>query len=133
MQYLALLRGINVGGKGIVKMVELKESFEKAGYTNVRTYINSGNVLFESVETDTEKLEKDVENLLQQNFFAIMTVVVSKKKVHKILESMPHSWKNDDLRKYVAFVKPPTKPDEIIKEAQLKEGIDAIEKGPGVT
>jgi uncharacterized protein (DUF1697 family) len=46
--YIALLRGINVGGKNIIKMAELKKVFEKIGLCNVRTYIQSGNVLFKS-------------------------------------------------------------------------------------
>lgn len=48
MQYIALLRGINVGGKRKVQMNLLRTAFEDAGFTNVRTYINSGNVLFET-------------------------------------------------------------------------------------
>ena len=47
-QYLALLRGINVGGKNIIKMADLKASFEKMGFSNVVTYIQSGNALFQS-------------------------------------------------------------------------------------
>lgn len=51
-QYLALLRGINVGGKNIIKMVDLKASFEEMGFLNVVTYIQSGNVLFQSEDKD---------------------------------------------------------------------------------
>ncbi|NCP46313.1 MAG: DUF1697 domain-containing protein, partial [Flavobacteriales bacterium] len=47
-QYLALLRGINVGGNNIIKMVDLKACFEKMGFTDVKTYIQSGNVIFTS-------------------------------------------------------------------------------------
>ena len=50
MNFIALLRGINVGGKNKVEMGQLKNLLETAGYTKVSTYINSGNVLFESDE-----------------------------------------------------------------------------------
>ena len=56
MRYVALLRGINVGGNNRVPMPELRACFEAAGYENVKTYINSGNVIFDSDEADLEKL-----------------------------------------------------------------------------
>jgi uncharacterized protein (DUF1697 family) len=55
-KYLALLRGINVGGNNIIKMVDLKACFEKMGFLDVSTYIQSGNVLFSSPETSLTKL-----------------------------------------------------------------------------
>ena len=48
-QYLALLRGINVGGNNIIKMADLKACFERLGFTGVATYIQSGNILFKSM------------------------------------------------------------------------------------
>ena len=56
MKYVALLRGINVGGNNKVSMTELKTCLEEAGFENVSTYINSGNVLFESEANDAVKL-----------------------------------------------------------------------------
>lgn len=60
-QYVALLRGINVGGRAVVKMGALKEAFESFGLTEVRTYIQSGNVLFETKEADRDKLARGLE------------------------------------------------------------------------
>jgi uncharacterized protein (DUF1697 family) len=57
VQYLALLRGINVGGKNIIKMADLKACFESLGFSDVVTYIQSGNVLFKSADKD--KVEVD--------------------------------------------------------------------------
>ena len=51
-RYIALLRGINVGGKNIIKMADLKAAFERQGFGNVVTYINSGNILFDSKDDD---------------------------------------------------------------------------------
>lgn len=132
MKYVALLRGVNVGGKNTVKMSELKKTFEKSGFFNVSTYINSGNVMFESEVEDVKKLTKKIDSLLQKKFTVIKTVVLSKKELKAVLVSIPNSWKAEELRKYIAFVKSPFKPEDVINEAQLKVGVDTIEKGPGV-
>lgn len=56
MKYVALLRGVNVGGKNLIKMSALKTAFEESGFTDVRTYINSGNVVFDTEEKNLAKL-----------------------------------------------------------------------------
>ena len=63
--YLALLRGINVGGKMKVNMADLKVCFEKLGYGNVQTYGNSGNVIFTAASTDRRQLESQLKNELK--------------------------------------------------------------------
>jgi Uncharacterized protein conserved in bacteria len=65
MIYIALLRGINVGGH-VVKMERLRELFTQLGFTHVHTYIQSGNVFFETVQTDRELLTQTIEQLLRQ-------------------------------------------------------------------
>jgi uncharacterized protein (DUF1697 family) len=60
MTYVALLRGINVGGNNLIRMVALKASFERAGFRNVATYIQSGNVVFESEDNDGGTLERRI-------------------------------------------------------------------------
>ncbi len=59
MTYVALLRGINVGGNRKVEMKRLKATFERAGFADVRTYINSGNVIFGSESTDAASTRED--------------------------------------------------------------------------
>lgn len=129
MKYVALLRGINVGGNSIVSMAGLKAAFEKAGFSNVSTFINSGNVIFESLETNTAKLTEQIDGMLAKNFFVIRTVVVSQKELEQILDEVPARWKKDDVRKYVAFLRGGTTPDDVIQTAQLKEGVDFLDKG----
>lgn len=68
IQYLALLRGINVGGKNIIKMVDLKACFEEMDLSDVTTYIQSGNVVFASTETDSAKLTDKIEKTLSKRF-----------------------------------------------------------------
>jgi len=130
MKYIALLRGINVGGNSLIKMVELKLAFEKSGYTNVVTYINSGNVIFESDEKDLEKITKKLEKNLSEEFSMPLRVVVrSQKELQEVAEDIPVEWKKEDVRKYVAFVKEPIQSDEAIKEFELKEGVDSVKQG----
>jgi uncharacterized protein (DUF1697 family) len=57
-KYVALLRAINVGGNNIIKMDALRSEFEKMGFQSVKTYIQSGNVLFESDLSDKSEIEK---------------------------------------------------------------------------
>ncbi len=78
MQYIALLRGINVGGKRKVQMNLLRTAFEDAGFTNVRTYINSGNVLFETPETELTELVAVCDQLMVTTFgFSVRIAIVT--------------------------------------------------------
>ena len=60
-RYVALLRGINISGRNKVPMAELKKEFEKLQFGGVKTYLNSGNVLFSSEKGDTKKFTKQIE------------------------------------------------------------------------
>mgnify|MGYP000944190069 CR=1 FL=1 len=96
MKYIALLRGVNVGGNNKVPMSELKRCFEKAGFRNVSTYINSGNVLFESEESDILKLISICREFLEIEFgFPIGLSVISGGALKDALEHAPDWWGND--------------------------------------
>lgn len=118
MKYIALLRGINVGGNNKVSMIDLKNCFEKAGFLNVTTYINSGNVIFESEETDEEVLVMKCEEMLKADFgFYIRTAVISAGELKSALEHAPEWWGDKPDSKHNAiFVIPPAKADKIIAE-----------------
>src|SRR3984893_8191153 len=66
IKYVALLRGINVGGNKLIRMAELKRIFASLGLKNVQTYIQSGNVLFESSRADSVALTKHIETSLHK-------------------------------------------------------------------
>ncbi len=68
IKYVAFLRGINVGGKNKIKMETLREVFAALGFANIKTYINSGNVIFETVKTDDKKLAAAIEQAIQTEF-----------------------------------------------------------------
>jgi uncharacterized protein (DUF1697 family) len=129
MKYIALLRGVNVGGKSSISMSAIKTAFEHEEFKNVSTYINSGNVFFESEEKDVKKLTHTIEAIFETQFFPIDTVIFSVEEIKKVVKNIPKSWKEDDVRKYVAFVIPPTKPAEIIPVIKLREDVDFIDSG----
>lgn len=133
MKYVAFLRGINVGGNALVKMTELKTAFEKAGFTNVLTYINSGNVIFESTGEDKNKLTKQIEEILEKSFFAIKSVVLSQDDIEEIVKDVPADWnRGKDLRCYIAFLKETTQPQDVLKEMHLNKTVDTAEIGKSV-
>jgi uncharacterized protein (DUF1697 family) len=99
MKYAALLRGINVGTTKRIEMKKLKAVFEKTGYSNVSTYINSGNVIFESVKP-SKTLRTEIESILQKELgFLIPTVVRSIKELRRIADAIPANWANDETQR----------------------------------
>ncbi len=98
--FLTFLRGINVGGNSKVEMARLKKLFESLGYTNVQTYINSGNVIFDTSEVDGTRLVKIIENALEKEFgFTIKCVVRTAKNITKLASEIPPDWQNDTEQK----------------------------------
>ena len=67
-RYVALLRGINISGKNKIPMAELKKEFEKLAFEEVKTYLNSGNVIFSSNENDTKKFANQIEGMIKNQF-----------------------------------------------------------------
>src|SRR5215475_2645314 len=95
--FVALLRGVNVGGKNNLSMSALKTNLLKAGFEGVATYINSGNVLFTSSQTDARKLETKIERLLATDHKLECKVVVrSLSEMKKLVESLPADWQGDE-------------------------------------
>lgn len=99
MTYVALLRGINVGGNNKVSMAELKDALTQAGLKNVRTYINSGNVLFESDQNDVAQLTVLCEQAIQDRFgFVVGCIVIASAEYRKIIDDAPSWWGTDKER-----------------------------------
>ena len=126
-QYLALLRGINVGGNNIIKMADLKACFESIGFVDVATFIQSGNVLFKAAEKDKAKLTAKIESLLSERFsYKSRLVVVAQKELKKAVEEAPKGF-GKDLDKYrcdVIFLKEPLTAKEAMKKVRIREGVD---------
>jgi uncharacterized protein (DUF1697 family) len=134
MKYVALLRGINVGGNSIIKMTDLKEAVEKCGFTGVITFIQSGNVIFESDEINNDQIVARLADCLLKYFkYDSSLVVRSLEQFTKIVSEIPTDWeKSDDLRRYLAFIAGPLTAQDVIREISLKEGIDSLKLGTGV-
>jgi uncharacterized protein (DUF1697 family) len=77
-RYVALLRGINVGGRKLIKMAELVRIFTNAGCQNTRTYIQSGNVIFDSAAANSSALTNKIERTLQKELGYPVTVILRK-------------------------------------------------------
>lgn len=102
--YVALLRGVNVGGKNKIPMPLLREAFEKAGFAEVSTYINSGNVLFASNEADAEVLQKKCRQAILDGFgLDIAVAVLSAKELADALAGAPAWWGRDEDAKHNAI------------------------------
>ena len=117
-RYVALLRGINVGGKNIISMKELKDLLEKNGYQDVATYINSGNIIFSSDISDTEFLKRHCEDLILKKFdLEVTLMIISSEDLIDALSNAPEWWDKDSESKHNAiFVIPPTTVEEVIME-----------------
>ncbi len=110
MKYVAFLRAINVGGHAIIKMTDLKKMFDSAGLENVQTYIQSGNMIFES-EEKAESLAKQIEPHLENAAeYKIHFFVRTMREVRSIVAKCPFEAKGDETV-FVAFLdkKPATK------------------------
>ena len=127
MKYLALLRGINVGGNNIISMAELRNCLEDAGFENVTTYIQSGNVLFESSPRAATRLAKKIESALSERFgYTALIVLVSGAQLENVIKEAPAEFGNNSAqyRYDVIFLRPPLRAPDILPTLKLKEGVD---------
>lgn len=88
--YIALLRGINVGGHHKLPMAELRMLLTNAKFKNIKTYIQSGNVVFQSLETNTLNLETTISTLIENQFgFKIPVLIKTPRQLQSIFENCP--------------------------------------------
>lgn len=95
MKYVALLRGINVGGNSKIEMARLRTLFADLGYTNVSTYINSGNVIFDT-DDNQQQITNDIEQGIKEAFgLSVPVLVRTKESVDTLCQEIPSEWEND--------------------------------------
>lgn len=130
---VALLRGINVGGRNLIGMPDLAACFRDAGYRDVRTYIQSGNVLFTANRAAGAKLEEAVERMLEERFeIPILVVVRSRDELAATIAAAPANHGSEELRSDVFFLKHPLTAEATYAELpELREGVDSVALGPG--
>ncbi|MDD2799466.1 MAG: DUF1697 domain-containing protein [Bacteroidales bacterium] len=122
-RYVCLLRGINVSGKNKIVMKELVVMFEYLGFRNVETYIQSGNVSFDSDVTDQTKLEELISDGIREHFgYEVKTFVRSKEQIRELLDRCPYSIselkENEQL--YFSLLDSPRRNDDISLEIRTK-------------
>ena len=128
IKYIALLRGVNVGGKNTVKMASLKASLEKKGFLNVVTYINSGNLIFDSSHPEND-LKEICENTIKEEFDIDIPVCVIKAiDFQNMILKAPLWWNKDNCLKHDAiFVIPPVTTNEVVKIiGSIKEEYESL-------
>jgi len=88
--YITLLRGINVSGSKMIKMDHLKQLYTGLQFSNVQTYIQSGNVIFSTVEKDLQSLEKLISDEIKIQFgFEVPVIIIRKEELVEILKNNP--------------------------------------------
>ena len=133
-RYVALLRGINVGGRNMVAMADLREAFEAGGYQAVSTYIRSGNVLFDS-DAPRRSLEDDIEALLERRFGIPLVVVVrSHAQLRNVVHGAPEGFGSelDTYHSDVIFLKGALSARQAMRVVDLRQGVDQAWPGTGV-
>jgi uncharacterized protein (DUF1697 family) len=133
--YLALLRGINIGGKNSVKMDFLKGIFEEMGFNDVQTYIQSGNVLFKDSEKNKAKLTKLIEEKLFEKLdIQINVLILTMNEIENILSNKPLGF-GEEHEKYkydIVFLIEPLMTKEVMSNMETKKGEDEIIEGKNV-
>ena len=114
MRYILLLRGINVGGKNKVSMKDLTASLEGLGYQDIVTYINSGNIIFDTDDGLTT-IKENVAGILERFPFTIKHVILTKDEYFDEVSNLPEWWHQPLARKDVLFYTDDVDP-EYIKE-----------------
>jgi len=131
--YVALLRGINVGGNNLVDMRRLKATFERLGLENVRTYINSGNVLFDTKRRGRPQLTKAIAAGIAEDFGVDMGVLLrTADELRALVDAIPAKWTNDTTMKCdVYFLWPAIDRAKVVDEVPRNPEIEDLRYLPG--
>lgn len=132
MRYVALLRGINVGGANKLRMAALKSAFEATGMTEVATYINSGNVIFTAVADDRVRLASELERAIRHAGVEADVQLRTAEQIAVVVDAMPDSWVNDATMKCdVVFLQPDVDRPSVLDELGPRSGIEDARYVPG--
>lgn len=132
---VALLRGINVGGNNRVPMAELRECMTELGATDVTTYIQSGNVLFDGAGRSADDWTTRIEAALTARFGYDASVVLrSHQELRRVVESAPAGFgaDADRYRSDVVFLKSPMTAAAALEQMRTRDGVDTAVAGDGV-
>jgi uncharacterized protein (DUF1697 family) len=126
--YVALLRGINVGGNNIISMKELVDTFERLGFGTIKTYINSGNIVFTTSAANDTALVKKIETAIYERFgFEVRVVVKSRPEVAAIVKKIPPQWVTDKhMRTEVLFLWSGVNKPSVLKQIATNPDVDRL-------
>lgn len=111
--YISILRGINVSGQKKIKMTDLKALYEKLGFTDVKTYIQSGNVVFKAKETDAVTLEQLISTAIQKQYnFEVPNLILIPQEIEQALANNPFK---DIEKMYFTFLAEMPQQENILK------------------
>ena len=133
-RYVALLRGINVGGNNLIRMADLRACLEADGFAEVRTYIQSGNAVFTASGSSAAITAKLVRTLSDEFGYEATVAVRSARQLRAIVDTAPEGFGVDreTFRSDVLFLMPPLTPARAIADVPRREGVDRAWTGPGV-
>nr|WP_298997037.1 DUF1697 domain-containing protein [uncultured Allomuricauda sp.] len=113
-KYIALLRGINVGGHKKIKMVELKKVLAANGFQEVQTYIQSGNLLFKAERQTSLELAEKIHRLIEARFgFQVPVLVITIEELKNILDNNPFDKKPEENQLFFTLLKTPPLQDKV--------------------
>lgn len=130
MKYIALLRGINVSGQKKILMKDLIVLFEKGGFEEVSTYIQSGNVLFDSEMTSVQDLQREISQLIRKKYkFDVEVLVIGMDYLKSVIDKNPFVKKKDfDAKKmYVSFLNDKPTKERLTELSKITSGADQWE------
>ena len=132
MKFIVLLRGINISGKNKIPMGELKKVLEENQYTNVSTYLNSGNVILESNTKNEKAIMKDIHEIIKVKFnLEIPVFVMDESYLENILSNSPEWWgtSNKEIYDNLIFIIPPVKFEDVYNAiGEPKEDLEKIKE-----
>lgn len=129
--YCAFLRGINISGKHKIAMSDLKMQMKNLGYSDISTYLNSGNITFSTDCQDVSTVRYDIENMIRNYFgYDISVYVLEKRDLQQIIDNAPEWWGTGDKEKYdnLIFILSDDSPQEVSNLiGPVSEGLEQVE------
>lgn len=128
MNYVALLRGINIGGRNKIDMKQLVSSMEKDGFKSVSTYINSGNLFFSDESSDEQELSRRINTVIKNAFSLDIKVLIrDQNNINLVAKTLPEDWANDKVMKTdILYLWDEIAGQDILNNLSIKPKIDNV-------
>lgn len=134
MTYVALLRGINVGGNNKIEMAKLRLTFERLGFENVKTFIASGNVVFRTSTANEIALAETIETAIEKDFrFHVDVLLRDLPNIEKLVKALPDDWaETKETRCYAMFLWQEVDNPKVLEQMPFNPDIEDMKYIPGV-